>query len=192
MATQENLKNVIIRLATKEEMPQLMATEENVATDLKVNGVSHWYGGNDEEEFTEAIEGANSGCVVAEDQETSQIIGYLVYNKHNEEELKKFFPTHKSGSGLCLDGTGVLPACKKSGVFAQMYSWLYEYAKSNGYSVFFGTVDPTNVPSIMAAFTSAIAHGSSIEFTSPVIEYHMKDGRILRRIFFRIKWAQEN
>ena len=155
MATQENLKNVIIRLATKEEMPQLMATEENVATDLKV-------------------------------------IGYLVYNNHNEEELKKFFPTHKSGSGLCLDGTGVLPACKKSGVFAQMYSWLYEYAKSNGYSVFFGTVDPTNVPSIMAAFTSAIAHGSSIEFTSPVIEYHMKDGRILRRIFFRIKCAQGN
>ena len=185
--TEKEKMEVSLRLATLADMSKLMEIEQGVEWDLGDRGVSHWYGGNDKEEFTEAIKGDNSGCVVAENQENSQIIGYLVYNNHNEEKLKEFFPDHKSGSGLCLDGTGVLPACKRSGVFAQMYDWLDEYAEKYGYSTFFGTVDPTNAPSIMSSIISAIVHGGSIKFVGPVIVYHMKDGRKLERCFLRIE-----
>lgn len=171
-----------LRFARRDDVKRLAEASAKVMEDLKQQGKEDWYGGNDAEEFEEAITGGeHTGCIIAETKEG--VIGYLVLNTHNEEICHERFPEYPIGRGLCVDGMGVIPGHKGQGVLTEMLEFAEKFAEAKGKKYFYGTVFPQNYPSIciFARYTSQFRVSDETE------NYEMKDGRTLIRKYFLAK-----
>ena len=136
-----------VRFAEVNDLEHLVQAAQKVLEDLKDQGKSDWYGGNDADEFKAVLTaGINAGCIIAESEQG--IIGYLVFNNHNEATCHERFPEYPIGKGFCVDGMGVLPSSKEQGVFTTMLEFIEKYAEAVGKEYLYGTVYPENYPSI--------------------------------------------
>lgn len=171
-----------LRFADQNDVECLTEASAKVMEDLEQKGKSHWYGGNDAEEFQEAIAAEKEGgCIIAETKEG--VIGYLVLNTHNEKICHERFPQYPIGRGLCVDGMGVIPGYKGQGVLSEMLEFAENYAQTKGKDYFFGTVFPENYASICGI----ARYASWFRVSDETENYPMKDGRILIRKYFLAK-----
>ena len=168
-----------VRFAMRDDLDELVQASAEVLQDLKNHGKSDWYGGNDKEEFEEVLKAEiNTGCVIAESEQG--VIGYLVFNNHNEATCHERFPEYPIGKGFCVDGMGVIPEYKGQGVLTSMLWFVEKYAEVVGKEFLYGTVYPENYPSIC----SFARHASTFRVSEETERYQMKDGRILIRKYF--------
>ena len=168
-----------VRFAVADDLDNLVQVSAEVLEDLKQQGKGDWYGGNDAEEFREVLKaGTNTGCIIAESDQG--VIGYLVFNNHNEATCHERFPEYPIGKGFCIDGMGVLPSSREQGVLTTMLEFIEKYAEAIGKEYLYGTVHPENYPSIC----SLARHTSKFRVSGQTERYQMKDGRILIRKYF--------
>lgn len=174
---------ITIRWAKMSDLDSLVATAQKVLEGLEKIGRANWYGGNDKKEFKEVLLSRKNedGCVVAVNN--GNIIGFIVLNTHNEEMCKKHFRDYQIGTGLCIDGMGVLPQYQRQKVFTKMFAFAKSYAKALEKDYFFGTVAPENHVS-----QKVLRENTELFMISKKAERHeMFDNRILERKYFLAK-----
>lgn len=171
-----------VRFAVIDDLKQLVQASTEVLENLKKQGKSDWYRGNDAEEFLEVLTSGNDDrCIIAETK--GKVIGYFIINNHNEKMCHKRFPEYLVGEGFCVDGMGVIPEYRRQGVLIDMLEFAENYAEAEGKKYFYGEVFPENYPAIC----SFARYTSEFKISDETEKYLMRRGRILIRKYFLAK-----
>lgn len=157
---------VKVRKATEGEAATIAKLSDEIIEDLGRKGHADYFGGVDEDEVSEAMEGESTTFVAV--SETDKIVGFLL--------------ALKSDASYCINGYGVKAEYQGKGIAKMLMKTAECYALDNGVTVLDGTVHPDNIASRMALQSVGKNY-----FEGKEVVHHMKDGRQLRRKTFTIE-----
>lgn len=156
---------VKVRKAAEDEVATIAKLSDEIIEDLGRKGHSDYFGGVDEVEVSEAMEGESTTFVAV--NETDEIVGFLL--------------ALKSDDSYCINGYGVKAEYQGKGIAKMLMKTAEGYALDNDVTVLDGTVHPDNIASRMALQSVGKNY-----FEGEEVVHHMKDGRELRRKPFTI------
>lgn len=155
-----------VRKATEDEVATIAKLSDEIIKDLGRKRHADYFGGVDEDEVSEAMEGESTTFVAV--NETDEIVGFLL--------------ALKSDTSYCINGYGVKTEYQGKGIAKMLMKTAEGYALDNGVTVLDGTVHPDNIASRMALQSIGVRYFEGEEFV-----HHTKDGRELRRKTFTIE-----
>lgn len=155
-----------VRKATEGEAATIAKLSDEIIDDLGQKGYADYFGGIDEDEVSEAMEGESTTFVAV--NETDEIVGFLLALKSNDS--------------YCINGYGVDPKYQGKGIAKMLMKTVENYALKNCVFVLDGTVHPDNIAS-----RKALQSVGKNYFEGKEVVHHMKDGRQLRRKPFIIE-----